>query len=141
MKLLPFFIFLLPITMTAQTKADYVNVMTKFQRFYNGGYGDSISAMFSPGDSLDFKPEDIKFLWSNEAIKKPLEKLGTLKSFKFIGIDKSDPQHVYVFKTLFSKVGEKTTSMTLDKKNRVRIFRLTTTSEGITPLLKKDKLE
>ena len=68
-----------------------------------------------------------------------LKEFGTLKSFKFIGIDTTDPNKVWVFKTLFSKGGVKTTSLTLDKNNRLDTFRFITESDGITELLKKDK--
>ena len=130
MKSFAFFLFLLPLFATGQTKSDYEHAMAKFQRFWNAGQGDSINAMFY---------YDVSFLFTNEKVDSSLKEFGTLKSFKFIGIDTTDPDKVHVFKTLFSKAGEKTTSLTLDKNNRLGTFRLMTRSDGITELVKKDK--
>jgi hypothetical protein len=131
MKFFAFLILLLPVAMFGQTRGDYEGVMAKFQRFYNEGQGDNISAMFSSTDS--------KFLWSNKKNIEYLEKFGTLNSFKFLGIDTLDSQKVRVFKTRFTKAGERITSLTLDKDNRLGTFRLMSRSKGITQLLKKDK--
>ena len=131
MKTLVFLAFLLPITVVAQTKTDYQHVMTKFQRFYNAGQGDNINAMFAPTPG---KP-----LWTNESNAAALKQFGTLKSFTFLGIDKTDPSNVYVFQTFFSNAGAKTTSLTLDENSRLGTFRFMTTSEGIDALLKKRK--
>jgi|SRR5215831_8412808 len=132
MKLFAFFFFLFPIALEAQTKSDYEHAMAKFQRFYNAGQGDSICAMSE-------HPEWSKFLWANDKTASALKEFGTLVSFKYIGVDTSDPDKVHVFKTLFSKVGAMTTSLTLDKNNHLGTFRFITTSEGITQLLRKDK--
>jgi hypothetical protein len=80
-----------------------------------------------------------KFLWNNERIASTLQELGMIKSFKFIGIDTTDPQQVRVFKTVFRKAGTKTTGLTMYKNNKLGTFRLITSSEGIDELLKKDK--
>src|SRR5690349_15742438 len=104
MKSIAFLIFLLPLFVTGQTKNDYERAMSKFQRFYNAGQGDSITAMF-------YYPESV---WTKESNALRLKEYGSLKSFKFIGIDTLDPDTVWVFKTLFSKAGTKTTSLTLD---------------------------
>jgi hypothetical protein len=129
MKLFALFFFLLPLFGYSQTKHDYERAMVKFQRFYNAGQADSISKMFD---------NDATFIWNNKNILSSLQKFGTLKSFKFIGIDRLDPQNVYVFKTTFSKAGTKTTSLTLNKNNQLETFRFITSSEGITELLKKN---
>ncbi len=131
MKLFALLLFLLPVAVTAQTKTDYEHAMAKFQRFYNAGQGDSICAMFPT--------EGIKFLWNNDSTESTLQRFGTLKSFKFIGIDKSDPQRVRVFKTVFSKAGTKTTSLTTYKNKQLGTFRFMTESDGIAELLRKDK--
>ena len=116
MKLFALLFFLLPIALTAQTKSDYEHAMSKFQKFYNAGQGDSICAMSE-------HPEWSKFLWANDKTASVLNEFGTLISFKYIGIDTSDPDSVHVFKTLFSKAGAKTTSLTLHKDNRLGDFR------------------
>lgn len=131
MRFFAFFLFLLPIAVAGQTKSDYEHAMAKFQKFYNAEQGDSIIAMFGDKES--------EFLWSNERTASVLKEFGTLKSFKFIGIDTTDPDRVYVFKTLFSKAGAKTTSLTLKNDHHLGDFRFMTTSDGITELLKKDR--
>ena len=128
-----FFFFLLPVALAAQTKSDYERTMAKFQQFYNAGRSDSINAMFA------YQRADTRPFWTNEGNESLLKEPGTLKSFKFIGIDTSDPDSVYVFKTVFSKAGAKTTSLTLDKNNCLGDFRFITRSDGITQLLRKDK--
>jgi hypothetical protein len=127
---------MLPIAATSQTITDYKQAMEKFQKFYNAGHGDNINAMF--GHEWD----EIKAsnpLWTNKQVATHLDELGTLKSFKFIGIDTLDPNKVYVFQTHFSKAGLKTTSLTLDKDYNLATFRFITTSDGITELLNKRK--
>ena len=136
MRTLAFLAFLLPIAVVAQTKKDYHQAMAKFQRLYNAGQGDSIHAMFKPSVQTAIAEHP---LWTNERNAKALKEFGTLKSFKFIGIDKTDPENVYVFQTIFSKAGVKTTSLTLDENSRLGTFRFITTSEGIDDLLKKQK--
>jgi hypothetical protein len=136
MKLLIILLILLPFSGIGQTTADYNFAMAKFQKFYNAAQGDSINAMcgHSWGEAKAYKP-----LWTNDETAKLLDDLGTLLSFKFIGIDKSDPQKVYVFQTIFSKAGQKTTSCTLDKENALLTFRLVTNSSGIEKLVRKAK--
>ncbi len=135
MKKLLSLLFLLPVMAQAQIKQSNTEAaMRKFQQYYNAGQGDSINAMF--GHHWD-KAKTVKPLWTNEDSEATLQQYGTLQSFTFIGIDKTDPQKVYVFKTLFSKGGEKTTSLTLDKENGLATFRFITESPGITKLLNK----
>jgi hypothetical protein len=136
MKFLVFLLCMLPIAATSQTTTDYKNVMEKFQKFYNAGRGDSINAMFKHEWDETKAP---KPMWTDEAVADELNESGTLKSFKFIGIDTLDPQKVYVFQTFFNKAGSKTTSLTLDKDHNLRTFRFFTISDGITQLLNKRK--
>jgi hypothetical protein len=136
MKLFALLSFLLPIAVASQTKADYQNAMKKFQKFYNGGHGDSINAMFGHGwDQM----KAIKPLWTNEDIASNSKEFGTLNSFKFIGIDTLDPNRVHVFETFFSNGDVKTTSLTLGNDFGLDTFRFITSSEGINELLKKQK--
>lgn len=134
MKALAFLLFLLPVAAVAQTNKNIENAMTKFQRFYNAGQGDSINNMF--GRSWD-QMKNFKAMWTRESNAALLEEFGKLEKLQFIGIDRSDPQKVYVFQTIFSKGGEKTTSLTLDKDNKLSTFRFITSSGQITRLLKK----
>ena len=110
--------------------------MEKFQTFYNAGQGDSINAMFGHGwDQMKLT----KPLWTNAGTDELLEEYGILKSFKFVGVDTSDPSNVYVFQTVFSKKGAKATSLTLDKDNNLGTFRFITTSDEITQLIKNSQ--
>lgn len=135
MKILLCLAFLLPITVTAQTETDYKQAMAKFQRLYNAGQGDSISTMFN----INYQSVGIEPLWTNKQTAEALREFGTLKSFKYIGVDKTDHDTVRVFQTFFSKAGTKTTSLTLHKNHKLGTFRFMTTSDGIEALLKKRK--
>ena len=136
MKQLAFLIFLLPIAVAGQSTTSYDQVMEKFQKFYNAGHGDSINAMF--GHEWD-QMKSSTTLWTNKSNDDLLKEFGFLKSYKFIGIDTSDPNRGYVFETSFSKKGAKTTSLTLDSDNNLSTFRFITISDGITKLLKKSR--
>lgn len=129
-------IFLLPIAVAGQSKTDYENAMSKFQKFYNAGEGDSINAMSKSSIQLATKNNP---MWTKEGNATALKQFGTLKSFTFLGIDKTDPGNVYVFQTFFSKAGAKTTSLTLDENSRLGTFRFITTSESINDLIRKSK--
>src|SRR5882724_8519095 len=133
MKLLAIVVFLMPLAVAGQTVNSYQQAMEKFKKFYNAGQGDSINAMF--GQEWD-ETKLTKALWTNAKSAEILKEFGSLKSFKFIGVDTLDPNRVYVFKTFFSKKGAKTTSLTLDKENSLGTFRFITTSDGITQLLR-----
>ena len=136
MKLFITVFFFLPLFCSSQTTKDYNLAMQKFQTFYNAGQGDSINAMF--GHSWD-QANAKKTLWTNDEAAKALEELGTLESYKFIGIDELDPQKVYIFQTTFSKAGKKMTSCTLDKKLAFGTFRLVTIPDNITKQTSKQK--
>jgi hypothetical protein len=136
MKLLIALAFILPIAATGQTITDYKHAMAKFQKFYNAGRGDSINAMF--GHDWD-QMKISNPLWTNKQNDAHLAEFGTLKSFKFIGVDSLDPNKVYVFETFFSKAGTYTTSLTLDKDHKLGTFRFITSSDGITALQNKRK--
>lgn len=134
MKFFALLILLLPLATAGQSKTDYEKAMATFQKFYNAGLGDSINAMFGYSEGT-VKPS--RPLWTNEATASALAEFGTLKSFQYIGVDKSDTYDVVVFVTVFSKAGNKTTSLTLNQDYSLGTFRFITTSEGITDLLKK----
>ena len=133
MKCLVLLMFMMPFALAGQTMKSYQQAMEKFKKFYNAGKVDSINAMY--GHEWDeFKSK--KPLWTNDRSTEFLNEYGTLQSFKFIGIDTSDPNKVYVFQTVFSKKGVNATSLTLDKNNQLSTFRFITTSDEITRLLK-----
>lgn len=136
MRKIAFLFFLLPIVVAGQSTITYEQVMGKFQKFYNAGQGDSVNAMF--GNEWN-QTKSVTSLWTNKKNDELLKEYGYLKSFKFIGIDTSDPNKVYVFETKFSKKGAKTTSLTLDSDNNLSTFRFITTSKGIMKLLEKSR--
>lgn len=136
MRILLLVAFILPLAAVSQTTKDYNQAMEQFQKFYNAGQGDSINAMY--GHDWD-QMKSIKPLWTNDKNTGLLEEYGYLKSYRFIGIDTQDPNHVYVFETVFSKAGAKTTSLTLDSENHLGTFRFITTSEGIDKLMAKER--
>ncbi len=120
---------LLPAIAFGQTQKDYDQAMARFVRLYNAQKGDSINASFGHKTNI----------WSNSETASLIEKYGTIKSFKFLGVDHEDPNNVYVYITLFSKAGEKTTSFTIDKQSYFGTFRFITMSDGIEAMLKKKK--
>jgi hypothetical protein len=107
----------------AQSVKDYESAMKKFQKLYNAGKGDSINAMFwrNPEVHMDDRP-----LWNDIDIKSWIKEYGFLKSFKFLGVDTTDPENVYVFETKFSKKGTNMTSLTLIGKKQLGTFRFIT---------------
>jgi hypothetical protein len=110
--------------------------MSKFQHFYNAAQGDSINALFGI-HWTKFKLNSP--VWTQATAAEKLEEYGTLKSFRYLGVDTKDPQPVHVFQTVFSKAGKNTTSLTLDDHLLLGTFRLLTTSEGIAELVKKSE--
>lgn len=134
MKLLIFPLLLLSLSAMAQPNSPHDAALARFRQFYNAGQGDSINTLFSHNwdQAMTIKP-----LWTKEDVTKALEEFGTLQSFKFIGIDETDPQKVHVYQTVFSKAGAKTTSCTLDKEYALSTFRFITTSDGISKLVRK----
>ena len=126
--------FIMPFSLAGQTMKSYHQTMEKFKTFYNAGQGDSINAMFG---SERHQINSVRPLWTNEEVIKLLNEFGKLQSFKFIDIDRSDPEKVYVFQTVFSKKGIKATSLTLDKNNKLNTFRFITASNEVSRLLNK----
>lgn len=133
MKFLAILLLMMPLVSMGQTVKSYEQAMEKFKKFYNTGQGDKINAMFED-DQSHFKLTHP--LWTNASAAETLNKYGKLESFKFVGVDKVDPNKVYVFQTVFSKKGELTTSLTLNKNNELGTFRFNATSDEITRLLK-----
>jgi hypothetical protein len=133
MKLLAILMFLMPLGLEAQTTNSYEQIMEKFQKLYNAGQGDSINAMY--GHEWD-EMKLTKALWTNAKAAESLKEYGKLKSFKFVGVDKSDPNEVYVFQTVFSKKGKSLTSLKLNSDNSLSTFRFITTTDENTRQLK-----
>ena len=120
---------LVPLLSFAQKKADYEHVMARFARYYNNIQADSINLLDMEGKSF----------WSNKDIKYGQEKYGTILSYKYLGIDTTDPNKVRVFKIKFSKKGPSAISFTLNKTNHTETFRFVTSSDEIERMLKASK--
>jgi hypothetical protein len=125
---------LLPALAFGQSKADAERVMSRFKRFYNAGQKDSLYYMFSAGDrkaiSKERNANDMQWYFDN---------FGAMISYSYLGIDNEDADHVTVFKTKWTKGGDKTSSFSLDKENKFLTFRLGTSSPGIDKLLAAEK--
>ena len=133
MKFLAILLLMMPFVSMGQTVKSYEQAMEKFKKFYNAGQGNKINDMFED-DQSHFKLTHP--LWTNAKAAERLNEYGKLESFKFVGVDKTDPNKVYVFQTVFSKKGKQTTSLTLNKNNEIGTFRFDATSDEITRLLK-----
>jgi len=107
----------------AQTIQEYEAAMTRFQQYYNAGQGDSIHLMFNDTSGTFMNG---RHMWNDIDITSTLEKYGQLNSFKFLGIDTTDPNRVYVFQTEFSKKGTNMTSLTLYENQKLGTFRFIT---------------
>jgi hypothetical protein len=106
----------------AQSVKDYESAMKKFQKFYNAGKGDRINMMLRDDTTIMING---RHMWNDIDIKPLIKEYGFLKSFKFLGVDSTDPQNVYVFETKFSKKGTNMTSLTL-VGNQLGTFRFIT---------------
>jgi hypothetical protein len=137
MKIIAISIFLLPVVLFGQSKKDYRAAMITFQKFYNAGQGDSINALI-----FKHTPDvmhSIHTMWTNQRVAELHQEFGLLNSFRYIGIDQTDPDKVRVFETVFSKAGPKTTSLSFFKNGDIGNFRFITESDGINELLKKSR--
>lgn len=137
MKIIAIAILLLPVVLFGQSKKDYQATMVTFQKFYNAGLGDSINTLIfkhAPDVMRSIEP-----MWTNKRVAELHQEFGLLNSFRYIGIDRTDPDKVRVFETVFSKAGSKTTSLSFFKNGDICNFRFITESDGINELLKKSR--
>jgi hypothetical protein len=125
---------LLPALAFGQSKAEAERVMSRFKKFFNAGQDDSLYYMFSAGDRKYITRER-----SDANMQGQRKSYGQLISFSYLGIDTEDRAHVTVFKTRWSKKGDKTSSFTLDEEQKFDTFRLETSSSGIDKLLEAEK--
>ena len=108
--------------------------MSQFIRCYNASQDDSVYNLFSDTTKKYISPER-----NARTMKSFRDNCGKVLSYKYLGVDSLDPNFVTVFKTKWSIVGDKTTSFTLDKKNKFDTWRFITSSDGIDNLLKLEK--
>ena len=137
MKNLLFIFLIVPSMGVSQTQTDHEHAMSRFMKFYNNKQGDSIINMW-PSDAPYIG--SIKRSWNKEVVESLHEKYGKLLSYEYVGIASEDSNPgLAVFKTKYSIVGEKTTSLNLDEKKHLSTFRFITTSDGIDKLLNGKK--
>ncbi len=145
MKKILFSLCFLPFSVFAQSQSDYEQEMAKFVKLYNSSKTDEICAMFGKNPQSD---EGCSWEQSNREAKS-IDKLGTIQSFKYLGVDKSDPEQVTVFQIHLSKAGTKAMSFTLHSTSSAaaiapgpyifETFRFTTTSEEIEKMMKPSR--
>jgi len=134
MKKLTLLLLVAPLVSFAQTQKDFERTFARFVRFYNNNQADSISHMWKPYDG------QIGEMWSSEQTALMHAKYGKIDSYSYLGIDKEDPNpNLAVFKTKFSKAGDKTTSLTIEPNGSLGTFRFITSSDGIDKMLAEDK--
>jgi hypothetical protein len=123
---------MLQLSAFAQTTKDYERAMGSFVKFYNNSQSDSIINLSAP----EYRAHN---MWTSELIASSQKEYGTIKSYRYIGIDTSDPGKVAVFKMVLTKAGVKASSLTLDKRNYIGTFRFFTSSDEIEKMLKRSK--
>jgi hypothetical protein len=135
MKYLLAFLLLMPSAAIAQSQADFEQVMSRFVRFYNDGQTDSICSLFPR--EREGKAEECFWRWAEQHHDSlsSLQEYGRITSYKYLGRDVTDAEPVHVFKVMFSKVGQKAHSFTLDEANRYGTFRFITSSDEIEKML------
>jgi hypothetical protein len=105
----------------AQSQADYQRVMDKFVKFYNKKQGDSIIAIWTPGQR---KP--VSRLWTKSQIDTLQMKYGKIKSGKYLKTETTQYGNAAFFKTIFSKLEPNGTTFILNKNNQFEAFQLFT---------------
>ena len=128
-------LFLNATVTTAQTKADFEQVMKKFVEFYNHTERDSIYKMCSE----KWKTKAGK-IWSREELKELRRKYGEIDSFKLISFDKSviddrkEPMAVFtmVFNKYYDFQNTHESWISLDEESKIYGFNFITTSHGVT---------
>jgi hypothetical protein len=144
MKMLLAMLCLFPFTAFAQTKADYDQTFARFMKYYNSNQTDSICTLFP----ISTRAEEMCFWKMVNAESSSLEEYGSIKSFKYLGIDKTDAESVRVFKVDYSKAGTKAMSFTLEPSTAATVlnktyvfgtFRFITSSDAIEAMLRQAK--
>jgi hypothetical protein len=126
----------LPLISFSQTKTDYDNYMARFVRYYNKGLTDSICTLF-PVEAGRNEPCFWKWAESSHDTSS-YDDYGKIASYKYLGVDKTDPDNVTVFRVVFANKGVKAISFNLENK-KFATFRFDTSSDEIEGMLKKTK--
>ena len=121
------------LVVSAQTKRDYMDAMSRYVTFYNNDQMDSICAMFPKRQSGKFD-----CFWAQvQSSRRSLDEYGRITSYKYIGLDTSDLEPVRVFRVVFAKKGVKATSFTLHDDLKFGTFRFDTSSDEIERMLNR----
>ena len=131
MKTILFLLAMLPLSVFAQSKADYETSVSQFMEYYNRNEPEKICDMYS-----DEWGEAKSKLWNTTQIENLHKEYGKMQSFEYLGIDKNDPEEVRVFKTVFDK-STHAMSLTLDKNKKTGTFRFHTESGEIKKMMGK----
>jgi hypothetical protein len=133
MKYLLLILCFVPLLVLAQGRRDYENTVAKFMRYYNKNEVKKICGMFEP----EYRKSSCD-MW-NQAMPLVKKDYGKMLSYKYLGVDTTDPEQVRVFKVWYTK---DTCAMSLtlsgDKKY-LGTFRFKTSSDEIERMLKKVK--
>ena len=130
---LSLFCLLMPCMASAQTRSDYDYVMSKFVKYYNASQPENINTMWP----VRLRKQN-KELFGAKQLEELQDKYGKIASFKFMGIDSTDPGKAAVFKTIFSRAGVKATTLNVEPGNFLGKVNLVTTSVEIRKMLKKE---
>jgi hypothetical protein len=145
MKKLSFLLVLLPFSALSQSQKDYEQAFVRFMNYYNKDQTDKICRFF-PDDPE--RKEECFWKQIRERTNN-LDAYGSITSYRYLGIDTTDPERVRVFKVQYSKAGKKAMSFTLSKTSNAEAatkepfvfgtFRFITSSDGIDKMLSKAK--
>src|SRR4051812_24341821 len=98
----------LPFVSFGQTKTDYNNYMARFVKYYNAGSTDSICTLFAVNKRLS-DPCFWRWAETNKDTS-AYDKYGKIVFYKYLRVDKTDPEKVTVFRVVFANKGVKATS-------------------------------
>lgn len=134
MKKLVMLLLILPLVAGAQSKKDFKEVMDKFVQYYNAGNTDMVCSLFP-------EKEDNGCFWrfAEERGSKSLDEYGKIIAYQYLGVDKTDPEKVTVFRIETEQQGIKAMSFTLGRGNKFGTFRFITSSEEIERMLAEVK--
>lgn len=132
MKHILFILLFLPIMASAQTKADYEQIIGKFVTVYNDKQPEQICKLFSYKWGPNFN-----CMWDKH-FTDTYNEYGKIISCKYMGKVSSDPG-IIAFKVVFEKKGTKAMSLSLEEDKKFGTFRFDTSSDEIQAMLSRAK--
>lgn len=131
MKKIALLLAILPLSLFAQSQADYEGTVSRFMEYYNMNQPEKICAMYA-----EEWGEDKSTLWTTNQIANLHATYGRIRSYQYLGIDKHDPDKVRVFRIVCDK-STHALSLTLNKDRSTAIIRFYTESEDIKKLMEE----